>query len=115
MPAAEVSVFRYLIGMIPLFLSPSFVANQPFGTDGKGLLLRGLLGGGAATAFFVGIQMTSLTNAIMLNASYIVWGPLLAIPWAGRALAPPVDAVRGGCPDRCGSDHPAGPRPARLG
>ncbi len=84
MPAAQVSVFRYLIGMIPLFLSPSFVANRPFGTDRKGLVLRGLLGGCAATAFFVGIQMTSLTNAMMLNASYIVWGPLLAIPWAGE-------------------------------
>lgn len=79
LPGAELAFFRYVCGLAALFGLAVLRRVDLLGTDRKGLLWRGFYGGIASTLFFLGIQYTSLTNATLLNYSFVIWGPLMAI------------------------------------
>jgi drug/metabolite transporter (DMT)-like permease len=78
LPAAEVTLFRFALGtavMLPLLACPSACL---LGHDKPGLVWRGITGGLAVYAYFLSIQSTSLTNAVLLNFSSVIFAPLFA-------------------------------------
>lgn len=78
LPAAEVTLFRFAFGtavMLPLLAYPR---ARLLGSDRVGLVWRGVSGGLAVLAFFMSLKYTSLTNAVLLNFSSIIFAPLFA-------------------------------------
>lgn len=85
-PGAEIACFRYLCGIVALMVVGRLRGTDLMGSDRRGLLLRGIFGGVSSTFFFLGIQFTSLTNATLLNYTYVVWAPLIAVFLLGEPL-----------------------------
>lgn len=78
MNAAEVVVFRFVFGsvvMLPLLRVPG---ARLMGVDKPGLIWRGVSGGFAVLAYFLAIQYTTLTNAVLLNFTSTIFGPLFS-------------------------------------
>jgi drug/metabolite transporter (DMT)-like permease len=76
---SEVALFRYAFGLFVLIGLRLTRGVDLLGSNRRGLLLRGVYGGIASVSFFVGIQMTSLTHATLLNYTVVIWGPLFAV------------------------------------
>ncbi len=100
LPGGELAFFRYLCGLVFLLILAKVRGADLLGNDRKGLLLRGLCGGVASTAFFVGIKHTTLTNATLLNYTFVIWGAIFAALTLGehlkaRAIAALVLAMSG--------------------
>ena len=94
LPASEIAVVRYMAGVIFLGLLHQFTGADLLGKRRWGLLWRGISGGVASTAFFIGIQTTSLTHATLLNNTTIIWGSLFAAFMLGEKLrAPALGAI----------------------
>lgn len=77
-PAAEVTFARHLFGavaMLPLLAVPR---ARLLGHDRVGLLWRGLSGGVAVYLYFVALHHTTLTHAVLLNLSSVVFGPIFS-------------------------------------
>lgn len=78
LPTAEVTLARFAFGtlvMLPLlFYRPA----RLLGADKLGLVWRGLSGGLAVYAYFLAIRYTTLTNAVLLNLTSIIFAPLFA-------------------------------------
>jgi drug/metabolite transporter (DMT)-like permease len=86
LPGAEVACFRYLCGIAAMLAIARFRGANLLGNDRQGLLWRGIYGGFASTLFFLGIQYTSLTNATVLNCTYVVWAPVMAVSMLAEPL-----------------------------
>lgn len=78
-PGSEIALMRYAAGVVSLLVIARITPVNLLGFDRPGLILRGIAGGLAATAFFVGIQTTSLTHATLLNSTNVVWASLIAV------------------------------------
>jgi drug/metabolite transporter (DMT)-like permease len=88
LPGSEIALFRFACGLIFLLTVAKVREINLLGNDRKGLLMRGLSGGIASTAFFIGIKHTTLTNATLLNYTFVIWGPILAALTLGEHLKP---------------------------
>lgn len=78
LPAGVVAFYRYF-GSILVLLFLAFREDVSLlGEDRKALLWRGISGGIASVSYFMSIQNTSLTHAVILNYTSILWGPLFA-------------------------------------
>jgi drug/metabolite transporter (DMT)-like permease len=86
LPASEIALFRYACGVLCLLALARITSTDLLGRDRIGLLWRGISGGIASTAFFIGIQATSLTHATLLNNSYVIWASIFAIFTLGERL-----------------------------
>jgi drug/metabolite transporter (DMT)-like permease len=75
----ELAFYRYFFGLVSMLVLAQVRPISLSGNDRKGLIWRGMFGGIASTCFFLGIQYTSLTNATMLNYTFVIWAPLLAV------------------------------------
>jgi len=84
--AGELAFFRFACGLGFLLLIAFVAGKNLLGDDRRGLCWRGLFGGIASTSFFLGIQYTTLTHATLLNYTFVVWGPLLAVFSLGERL-----------------------------
>lgn len=91
-PAGEIALARYTAGILCLAVIHTTTGASLFGRNRIGLLWRGVSGGVASTAYFVGIQSTSLTHATLLNNTTIIWGSLFAVFWLGEKLRRPAIA-----------------------
>lgn len=78
LPAGEIACIRYLFGLVFLTIYARIAGMDLWGNDRPGLLYRGVAGGVAATLYFMGIQKTLLTNAVLLNNTSVVWAPIVA-------------------------------------
>ena len=76
---SEIAVIRYVFGIAVLLCLARLNGTNLLGTNRRMLLLRGISGGVASTAYFVGIQATSLTHATLLNSTNVVWASVFAI------------------------------------
>ena len=85
-PASEIALFRYLFGLTLLFILNRTLGVGLLGNDRRGLLWRGVSGGLSSFCYFVGIQMTTVTHATLLNSTAVVWAPLLAVYALGERL-----------------------------
>ncbi len=86
LPGAEIACFRYLCGILAMLAVARMRGVDLLGIDRRGLFWRGIYGGLSSTLFFLGIQYTSLTNATVLNYTYVVWAPVLAVSMLGEPL-----------------------------
>ncbi len=86
LPGGELAFFRYLCGLAFLLVLAKMRGADLLGNDRKGLLIRGLSGGIASTAFFIGIKYTTLTNATLLNYTFVIWGAIFAALTLGEHL-----------------------------
>lgn len=84
--AGEIALFRYAFGLLFLVGMRAATGADILGVDRRGLLWRGVWGGISSVLFFLGIEHTLLTNAILLNFTYVVWAPLLAVYSLGERL-----------------------------
>ena len=78
LPASEVALLRYLGGIIFLIGFGAIGRISLWGVNRKVLWARGVSGGIASALYFVSIQKTSLTNATLLNYTFVIWGPIIA-------------------------------------
>ncbi len=85
-PACEIAIVRYAFGVVCLIGLSQFVSGNLFGRDRSALLLRGISGGVASTAYFIGIQTTSLTHATLLNSTNVIWATIIAVFALGERL-----------------------------
>ena len=76
---SEIAVVRYLSGIACLLCIAWLTGANLLGSDRPMLLLRGISGGIASTAYFIGIQLTSLTHATLLNSTNVIWAAVFAI------------------------------------
>ncbi len=77
-PASEVTFFRFLFGFLAMLPLLWVKEARLLGQDRIGLLWRGLTGALAVFAFFVSLKTTSLAHAVILNYTFLVFGPVLA-------------------------------------
>jgi drug/metabolite transporter (DMT)-like permease len=78
LPTGEITLARFGFGalaMLPLLFVRSACL---LGKDKRGLLWRGLTGGFAVYAYFLAIRHTTLTKAVLLNMTSVVFAPLFA-------------------------------------
>lgn len=78
-PAAEATLFRFAFGtvvMLPLLRSCS---ARLLGEDKWGLTMRGVTGGAAVLFYFIALNRTTLTHAVLLNFTSIIFAPLCAL------------------------------------
>jgi drug/metabolite transporter (DMT)-like permease len=76
LPAAQITLFRFVFGalvMLPLLRHPR---AELLGHDRWSLVWRGVSGGLAVYLFFLSIHHTSLTHAVLLNYTSIIFAPL---------------------------------------
>jgi drug/metabolite transporter (DMT)-like permease len=100
LPASQVTLFRFVFGalvMLPLLWNPR---AQLIGHDRWSLVWRGVSGGLAVYLFFMSIHHTSLTHAVLLNYTSIIFAPLcsaltLREHLNGRAIAAILAAICG--------------------
>lgn len=85
-PGGEIAFFRYTCGVGCLLFLANWKGVHLLGKDRPGLLWRGIAGGVASTAYFLGIQSTSLTHAALLNNTFVIWGSLFAVFTLGETL-----------------------------
>ncbi|HZP83473.1 MAG TPA: DMT family transporter [Chthonomonadaceae bacterium] len=85
-PAPELAVFRYACGLALLGALRWSRGVDLLGSDRRGLLWRGVYGGLASTCFFYGLELTSLTNATLLNYTFVIWALLMAVFALGERL-----------------------------
>jgi drug/metabolite transporter (DMT)-like permease len=77
-PAGQVTFFRFLFGavvMLPLLRKPRV---RLLGQDRAGLMWRGFVGGIAVYAYYVALQRTTLTHAVILNFTAVIFGPIFS-------------------------------------
>ncbi|MBM3496747.1 MAG: DMT family transporter [Armatimonadetes bacterium] len=78
LPTAEITLARFGFGalaMLPLLFVRS--ANL-LGGDRRGLVWRGLMGGLAVYAYFLAIRHTTLSKAVLLNMTSVIFAPMFA-------------------------------------
>ena len=78
LPAGVVAFYRYFGSILVLCLLAFREEVSLWGEDRKALLWRGISGGIASVSYFISIQNTSLTHAVILNYTSILWAPLFA-------------------------------------
>lgn len=78
-PPAEVTFFRFLVGILSLRLLAygGWVDLTP--KDRRWLIVRGLLGTGAILFLYMAIANTSLTNAILLGNTYVLFSVIFGV------------------------------------
>ena len=86
-PGSEVALIRFAIGVFVLLILGKLAGTNLLGNDRKALFWRGISGGVASLFFFVGIQLSTLTNASLLNSASVVWSSLIAIFVLGETLS----------------------------
>jgi len=77
-PTGEITLVRFGFGALVMAPFLFYKPARLLGTDKRGLLWRGLTGGVAVYAYFLAIRHTTLTNAVLLNLTSIVFAPLFA-------------------------------------
>lgn len=78
LPTAEITLARFAFGalaMAPLLFVRS---ARLLGQDKRGLVWRGLTGGLAVYAYFLAISHTTLTKAVLLNMTSVIFAPMFA-------------------------------------
>lgn len=78
LPTGEITLARFVTGivvMLPLLFYPS---ARLLGTDRPGLVWRGLSGGVAVYFYFLAIRYTTLTNAVLMNLTSVIFAPICA-------------------------------------
>lgn len=112
LPTGEITLARFAFGalvMAPLGFVPS---ASLLGKDRLGLLWRGLSGGLAVYAYFLSIRYTTLTKAVLLNMTSIIFAPLFAWMLLGERVRP--NAVAGICAAIVGVVLVTRPEPGAL-
>ncbi len=87
LPTGEITLARFGLGalaMVPLLFVPS---ASLLGKDRLGLVWRGLSGGLAVYAYFLAIRHTTLTKAVLLNMTSIIFAPLFAWMLLGERVS----------------------------
>jgi len=80
LPTGEVTLARFGLGALAMMPLLWYRPARLLGRDRVGLVWRGLSGGLAVYTYFLAIRYTTLTNAVLLNLTSIVFAPLCA--WA---------------------------------
>jgi drug/metabolite transporter (DMT)-like permease len=77
-PTAEITFARFAFGAI--VMSPLVCVRSAclLGSDRPGLIWRGLTGGLAVYAYFLAIRHTTLSKAVLLNMTSMIFAPLFA-------------------------------------
>ncbi len=83
-PTAEVTLARFGIGAIVMLPLAFYKPAKLLGSDRRGLVWRGLTGGLAVYTYFLAIRHTTLTNAVLLNLTSVVFAPLCAWVYLGE-------------------------------
>lgn len=78
LPTAEITLARFAAGTLVMLPLAFYKPARLFGVDRKGLLWRGLTGGVAVYTYFLAIRHTSLTNAVLLNLTSVVFAPIIS-------------------------------------
>jgi drug/metabolite transporter (DMT)-like permease len=79
LPGSLLAFYRYTGSLMVMIALRQLFGVPLLGENRVGLLWRGVSGGIAATCYFISIQYTSLTHAVLLNYTSVLWGPLFAI------------------------------------
>lgn len=87
LPASEVTLFRFLFGLLVMLPLLRHRSVNLLGDDRKGLIWRGIYGGLAVYFYFLSLQHTTLTHAVLLNYTSIIFTPLCAYLFLGERLA----------------------------
>lgn len=86
-PPGEVTLFRFAFGALVMLPLLAHKETNLLGTDKVGLVWRGVSGGLAVYTYFVAIQQTTITNAVILNMTSVVFAPLFAALLLREALS----------------------------
>jgi drug/metabolite transporter (DMT)-like permease len=78
LPASQVALVRFAFGALVLLPLHGRGRINLLGKDRRGLLGRGIYGGVAVCFYFLALQQTSLTHALLLNYTSLIFAPLFA-------------------------------------
>ncbi|HSV74987.1 MAG TPA: DMT family transporter [Chthonomonadales bacterium] len=84
---SQVTFLRFAIGalvMLPLLRVPG---ARLLGDDRRGLVWRGIAGGVAVYLYFLALHNTTVTNAVLLNNTSILFAPLFASLLLGERVS----------------------------
>lgn len=100
LPAFEVSLFRFVFGMVVMLPLLARRDIDLLGRDRRGLAIRGIYGGFAVCLYFLSLQHTTLTHAVLLNYTSLIFAPVFAMfvlrePISARAIMAITVAVGG--------------------
>lgn len=87
LPAAEVTLIRFAFGVLVMLPLLGRRDVNLLGTDRLGLVWRGLSGGVAVLTYFIAIEHTTLTNAVLLNLTSTVFAPVNAAIFLKESLS----------------------------
>jgi drug/metabolite transporter (DMT)-like permease len=79
LPASEVALFRFFFGVLVMLPLHGRRGIDLPGRDRRGLAMRGIYGGFAVCLYFLSLQHTSLTHAVLLNYTSLIFAPLFAL------------------------------------
>jgi len=88
-PAAESTFFRFAFGTVVMLPFLRVRNARLLGEDKLGLTMRGLTGGAAVLCYFVALEQTTLTHAVLLNFTSIVFAPICAFVALRERIGPP--------------------------
>ena len=78
LPSGQVTLARWVIALAVLIPMHGRRGIDLIGNDKRGLLFRGISGGLAVYFLFLALSLTSVTHAVILNYTSLVFGPLFA-------------------------------------
>lgn len=87
LPTGEVTLARFGFGALVMAPLIFYKPARLLGSDKRGLLWRGLTGGVAVYTYFLAIRYTTLTNAVLLNLTSVVFAPLFARIYLGERMS----------------------------
>lgn len=77
-PASEATLFRFAFGTAVMLPFLGVRSARLLGEDKLGLTMRGVTGGLAVLFYFLALTYTTLTHAVLLNFTSIIFAPLFA-------------------------------------
>ena len=77
-PSAEIAVARWVFGLLAIIPLHGRWGIDLLGKDRRGLLMRGIYGGVAVYTYFFAIENTSISHAVFLNYTSLIFAPLFA-------------------------------------
>jgi drug/metabolite transporter (DMT)-like permease len=88
LPAAQVALIRFAFGALMLLPLHGRGGIDLLGKNRRGLLGRGIYGGVAVCFYFLALQQTSLSHALLLNYTSLVFAPLFAAAFLRERITP---------------------------
>lgn len=95
LPTGEITLARFGFGALVMTPLIFYKPARLLGTDKRGLVWRGITGGLAVYTYFLAIQQTTLTNAVLLNLTSVVFAPAIARVYLGERMSRPAMAALG--------------------